>query len=87
MAGENPTTVVKATLNFIASRENIDYALDLGLIIDDRWVIRFANPMYECAVGRYLTRGVQDEVMMRVPENPWVSETGVDVAGLMAAYI
>jgi len=68
------------------NREALDYALDLGLIVEERGVVRFANPMYACAVGRYLTRGVQDEVMMRVPENPWVSDAGVDVAGLLAAF-
>jgi len=66
--------------------ENVSYALDLGLFVDERGVLRPANPIYRETIGRYLTRGTQDMIMMKVPENPWVREDGLDMTGLLAAF-
>ena len=66
--------------------DDVSYCLDLGLLVDDRGVLRPANPIYAETIGRYLTRGVQSEIMMKRPENPWVKEDGLDMAGLLAAF-
>ena len=66
--------------------DDIAYTLDLGLLVQERGVIRPANPIYMETIGRYLSRRKQDEVMVRVPENPWVRDDGLDMAGLMAAF-
>ena len=69
-----------------ARQDDIVYALDLGLLIQERGVLKPANPIYAETIGRYLSRGTQDDVLMRVPENPWVREDGLDMPGLMAAF-
>jgi len=68
------------------NRENIAYALDLGLFVDERGVLKPANPIYRETIGRYLTRGTQDRMQATVPETPWVREDGLDMSGLLAAF-
>jgi len=67
-------------------QENVVYALDLGLLVDERGVLKPANPIYRETIGRYLTRGTQDMIMMKTPETPWVRENGLDMSGLLAAF-
>ena len=68
------------------SPDDVSYALDLGLLVSERGVLRPANPIYAETIGRYLSRRKQDEVMIRLPENPWVRDDGLDMPGLMAAF-
>ena len=37
-------------------------------------------------IGRYLSYGTQQNVRMKVQENPWVRDDGLDMQGLMAAF-
>ena len=66
--------------------EDVSYCLDLGLLVDDNGSLKPANPIYAETIGRYLTRGTQSEILMKCPENPWVRDGGLDMAGLMAAF-
>ena len=74
------------TVNRTRYADDVSYCLDLGLLVDDRGVLRPANPIYAETIGRYLTRGVQSEIMMKRPENPWVKDDGLDMAGLLTAF-
>ena len=67
-------------------RDDVSYCIDLGLLVDDRGSLKPANPIYAETIGRFLTRGVQSEIHMLRPENPWVREDGLDMDGLMAAF-
>ena len=67
-------------------KANVDYALDLGVVIKDGGVLRPANPIYQEMIGRYLSYGKQQTVALKVPETPWVKDDGLDMAGLMAAF-
>ncbi|MBQ0032839.1 MAG: hypothetical protein KBT68_08570 [bacterium] len=49
-------------------------------------MLRPANPIYMETLGRYLSYGTQQNVHMKVPENPWVRDGGLDMPGLMAAF-
>ena len=66
--------------------DDVAYALDLGLLVQERGVLKPANPIYSETIGRYLSRRKQDEVMICLPENPWVRDDGLDMPGLMAAF-
>ena len=66
--------------------EDVSYCLDLGLLVDDKGSLKPANPIYAETIGRYLTRGMQSEIHMKCPENPWVKDGGLDMSGLMAAF-
>ena len=66
-------------------KANVDYALDLGVVIKDGGVLRPANPIYQEMIGRYLSYGKQQTVALKVPETPWVKDDGLDMAGLMAS--
>ena len=67
-------------------REDVAYALDLGLFVEERGVLKPANPIYRETIGRYMTRGTQDLILARVPEAPWAKEDGLDMSGLLAAF-
>ena len=73
-------------IDFDACRDDVSYCLDLGLLVEDRGCIRPANPIYSETIGRFLTRGSQQKVLLKRPENPWVREDGLDMNGLMAAF-
>ena len=66
--------------------DDIRYCLELGILIDERGVLKPANPIYAETIGRYLTRGTQSKVLMKLPENPWVRDGGLDMPGLMSAF-
>ena len=66
--------------------DDIRYCLELGILVDERGVLKPANPIYAETIGRYLTRGTQQNVLMKLPENPWVKDGGLDMPGLMAAF-
>ena len=67
-------------------REDVAYALDLGLFVEERGVLMPANPIYRETIGRYMTRGTQDTILARIPEAPWAKEDGLDMPGLMEAF-
>ena len=67
-------------------REDVVYALDLGLFVEERGVLKPANPIYRETIGRYTTRGTQDTILARIPEAPWAKEDSLDMAGLLAAF-
>ena len=67
-------------------REDVSYALDLGLFVEERGVLKPANPIYRETIGRYMTRGTQDLILARIPEAPWAKEDGLDMSGLLAAF-
>ena len=66
--------------------DDVSYCLDLGLLIDERGSLKPANPIYAETIGRFLTRGVQSEIHMKRPDNPWVRDGGLDMDGLLAAF-
>ena len=74
------------TIDRDALGDDIRYCLELGILIDERGVLKPANPIYAETIGRYLTRGTQQNVLMKLPENPWVRDGGLDMPGLMAAF-
>ena len=67
-------------------KENINYAIELGLLVDDRGTITPANPIYTETIGRYLTRGTQDAILSETQENVWVKDGKLDMPALMAAF-
>ena len=69
-----------------ATEEDVNYCLDLGLLKKTAGVLSPANPIYSETIGRYMTRMTQDVILIKRPENPWVRENGLDMAGLMAAF-
>ena len=73
-------------VDFDAYRDDVSYCLDLGLLVEDRGCIKPANPIYSETIGRFLTRGSQQKVLLKRPENPWVRDDGLDMNGLMAAF-
>ena len=66
--------------------EDYRYITDLGLLREDRGTLVPANRMYSEIIGRYLSRGEQDSMLRRVPETPWATPEGLDMAGLMLAF-
>lgn len=66
--------------------ENLNYAIELGLLIDDQGTITPANPIYRETIGRYLTRGTQDSILSETKENVWVKDGKLDMPALMAAF-
>ena len=73
-------------VDFDALRDDISYCLDLGLLVNDRGGLKPANPIYSETIGRFLTRGSQQKVLLKRPENLWVRENGLDMNALMAAF-
>ena len=67
-------------------QDDVQYCLDLGLLIDDNGTLKPANPIYMETLGRYLSYGSQQNVRMKVQENPWAKDDGLDMPGLMAAF-
>ena len=67
-------------------KENINYAIELGLLVDDRGTIAPANPIYTETIGRYLTRGTQDSILSETKENVWVKDGKLDMPALMTAF-
>ena len=67
-------------------QDDVQYCLDLGLLIDDNGTLKPANPIYMETLGRYLSYGSQQNIRMKVPENPWAKDDGLDMPGLMAAF-
>ena len=67
--------------------DNIAYCLDLGLLIEEKGVLRPANPIYSETIGRYLTRETQDRVLRELPDNVWVHDGHLDMPALMSAFV
>ena len=67
-------------------REDVAYALDLGLFVEEVGVLKPANPIYRETIGRYMTRGTQDLILSRIPESPWIREDGLDMSGLLEGF-
>ena len=70
----------------VALSENVRYCLELGLLIDENSVLKPANPIYAETLGRYLSYGLQQNIRMKIQENPWVKDDGLDMPGLMEAF-
>ncbi len=66
--------------------EDYRFVTDLGLLRIERGTLVPANRMYAEIIGRYLSRGEQDNMQQSVPETPWATEDGLDMPGLMAAF-
>ena len=63
------------------------YTLDLGLLRElPSGDVVPANPMYADVIGRFLTWPTQFNLRTQIRETPWATETGLDMAGLMAAF-
>ena len=69
-----------------SNSEDWRFAVDLGLLREDRGVLVPANRMYAEIIGRYLSRDEQESMMQTVPETPWATADGLDMPGLMAAF-
>ena len=67
-------------------KENLRYAIELGLLVDDCGTITPANPIYTETIGRYLTRGTQDFILSETKENVWVKGGKLDMPALMSAF-
>ena len=67
-------------------RDDVAYALDLGLFVEEQGTLKPANPIYRETIGRYMTRGTQDAILLRLPEVPWTTPTGLDMPGLLTAF-
>ena len=74
------------TVDREVQKENIRYAVELGLLVDEGGVIAPANPVYAETIGRYLTRATQDAILAETPENVWVKDGKLDMPALMAAF-
>ena len=66
--------------------EDYRYVTDLGLLRVERGTLVPANRMYAEIIGRYLSRGEQDNMQQSVPVTPWATEDGLDMPGLMSAF-
>ena len=55
-------------------KEDLRYAIELGLFVDNGGTIIPANPIYRETIGRYLTRGTQDFILSKTKENVWVKD-------------
>ena len=53
-------------------KEDLRYAIELGLFVDNGGTIIPANPIYRETIGRYLTRGTQDFILSKTKKNVWV---------------
>ena len=69
-----------------SNSEDWRFAVDLGLLREERGVLVPANRMYAEIIGRYLSRDEQESMMQSVPETPWATADGLDMPGLMAAF-
>ena len=78
--------LVGGEIDLDVNKENLNYAIELGIFIDDHGVITPANPIYRETIGRYLTRGTQDFILSKTQENVWVKDGKLDMPGLMAAF-
>ena len=67
-------------------KDNLAYAIELGLLVDDHGTIRPANPIYAETLGRYLSRGTQDTILSKTQENVWVRDGRLDMPGLMRSF-
>jgi len=66
--------------------DDCQYVLDLGLLKEERGVLKPANPMYAELIGRALTWSAQCDVLRKVPEAPWVTEDGIDMDWMMREF-
>ena len=66
--------------------EDWRFVTDLGLLREEGGSLVPANRMYAEIIGRYLTRDVQDDMKVTIPQTPWATPDGLDMAGLMAAF-
>ena len=66
--------------------EDYRYVTDLGLLRVERGTLVPANRMYAEIIGRYLSRGEQDNMQQSVPDTPWATPDGLDMSGLMSAF-
>ncbi|MBP5542707.1 MAG: ATP-binding protein [Kiritimatiellae bacterium] len=78
--------LVGETIDRDVQKDNITYAIELGLLVDDRGAIRPANPIYAETIGRYLSRGTQDDILSKTQENVWVKDGRLDMPGLMKSF-
>ena len=69
-----------------SSSEDWRFAVDLGLLREERGVLVPANRMYAEIIGRYLSRDEQEIMIQTVPQTPWATADGLDMPGLMAAF-
>ena len=69
-----------------ANDEDYRFVQDLGLLREVRGALVPANRMYAEIIGRYLTRDVQNGMLQSIPETPWATPDGLDMAGLMSAF-
>jgi len=66
--------------------DDCQYVLDLGILKEERGVLKPANPMYAELMGRALTWDAQCRVLRKVPEVPWVTEDGIDMDWMMREF-
>ncbi len=66
--------------------DDTQYVLDLGLLAADKGVLRPANPIYAEVIARTLSYDSQVAFQARFERNPWLTETDVDMNGLLKAF-
>jgi hypothetical protein len=67
------------------SSDDYQYVRDLGLIRNDRGVIRIANPLYAEVIARTLNHDMQNRL---APEfiHRWMDASGIDMNGLLKGF-
>ena len=66
--------------------DDLSYVLDLGILVNGPEGLKPANPMYAEIIGRYLSWTTQQDVLIKVRENPWAKGDTLDMPGLLAAF-
>ena len=66
--------------------EDHRYVTDLGLLREEKGALVPSNRMYAEIIGRQLTRDQQSRMQLSVPDVPWATPDGLDMAGLMSAF-
>ena len=79
LLGENLTDVS-------VNDEDYRFVQDLGLLREENGALVPSNRMYAEIIGRYLSRDEQTRMLRSIPQTPWATPDGLDMAGLMAAF-
>ena len=79
LLGENLTGVS-------VNDEDYRFVQDLGLLREENGALVPSNRMYAEIIGRYLSRDEQTRMLRSIPQTPWATPDGLDMAGLMAAF-
>lgn len=66
--------------------DDYQFCLDLGLLKNEKGVLKAANPMYAEVIIRALSYGAQYSMQTMVEETPWINAQGIDMNALLKAF-